>query len=446
MLPLEVFIESVDCAAADPSLIARFGMDSPRQGPYAQDQYIVVAGWVLAREGVSVRCIEVRQGGQLVKRARVNVPRPDVLATHGQSSAAATDRIGFHFEVGAVGLAASADLEIQAICYRAAVRDEVSVRLCMVTVAKASNLDLRPIFQPIQVTAIGRSGTTLLMQMLGQHPEILVTNFYPYELRQAAYWMHFLKVASAPADFESSAHPDEFESDRCHVGHNPYSHPEYINQYKDPQAARSYYTAATFSALAAMCVGRIDDYYRFVAQQEKKPAAHLFAEKFVPGTLQNVCKDLYMDPKEIILTRDFRDMLCSAKSFNLKRNNLSFGRDKVNDDFEWVDRISRLGARRMYEAWRERGDAALLVRYEDLVTRPAEEVRRICEYLGVAFGKELVDAVVTALFSPDVNRSQHRTTSSAQASVGRWRTDMPRKLQEHCNQQLGYALAAFGYV
>lgn len=443
--PIEVTVNSVEIVPADGLRVKEFAIESPQASPYGQDHQLVFAGWIIPAEGVSVTGVEVRDRGRIVKQARTNVPRADVLAARGQAGSDGTDRIGFHFEIGTLGLGKRASLKLCALCVQDTGGSESTVVLCDLELTKVSRLHMDTSYQPVQITAIGRSGTTLLMEVLGRHPEVLTTNFYPYELRQAAYWMHFLRVATAPADFEYSAHPDVFDTKMHHIGHNPYNHPEYINQYLRPEAAKRYYTADTFHAVATMCMERIDAYYRFIAQQEEKPRARYFAEKFLPGTMQNICSDLYKARKEVILTRDFRDMLCSARSFNAKRNTMSFGRDKVNDEFEWVDRISRLGARNLYHAWLERNGSALHVRYEDLVSQPAEQLVRIFAYLEVESSGELIDEIVATAFALQPSRAVHRTSASAAASIGRWKLEMSHELQKHCALKLGYALAAFGY-
>lgn len=445
MYPLEVTIHSVEIAPEGGPVVERFHLDAPQATHESQDHCITIAGWVIAQEGKVPLNIEVWEKGKLLKRARINVPRPDILPADSASSHQSND-IGFHFELGTFGLGDTFELELHVTLKAESSDSALKSRLCTIKASKHSNLKLTPQFQPVQVTAIGRSGTTLLMQVLSLHPEILTTNFYPYELRQAAYWIHFLKTAAAPADFEASAHPDKFETNPYFIGHNPYSHPEYINQYKNPQEAKDFYSIDTFNALAKFCTERIDAYYRVVAGQEDKPSAKYFAEKLVPGPVQNICRDLYSAPKEIILTRDFRDILCSAKSFNSKRNNQGFGQDKVNNDFEWVDRISRLGARRLTEAWNERSGAALHVRYEDLILAPEEQICRIFSYLEVDSCSQVIEPVAKKVFSTQSDLAAHSTTTDPKASVGRWRYDMSEDLQEHCASKLGFALRTFGYM
>lgn len=443
-LPLEVKITSVDILEKVDSVVENYSIDSPKVASNSQDQNILVAGWLLLKEGEVVRSIAISGEGELLKRAQVNVPRPDVYEAL-EVSDRKSDQIGFHFEVGTFGLKSDFALDVQANISDGTDSGQRVIDLCRIKGRKVSRLGCVTKYQPVQVTAIGRSGTTLLMQILTQHPEIITTSFYPYEVRVAVYWLKFLKNMVAPADFEYSAHPDKFEAERFKVGANPYSHPEYVNQYKNPTNIKQYHSAGTYSELARLSLERIDSYYSMIADQENKPRAKFFAEKFVPGPLQNICLDLYDNSKEIILTRDFRDMLCSAKSFNSKRGNQSFGRDKVENDLEWVDRLSKLGARRLCDSLDQRGDRSLHVRYEDLIVRPEVEIKRIFEYLEIDASSDSVESIVSRIFSKESNMAVHSTSSSPKTSVGRWKTDMPKELRDHCKAKLGYALEAFGY-
>lgn len=443
MRPLQVTVESVQRCTVSDGLIAHFGIDAPVVTGNPEDHCLLVAGWVLGADGVRTQGVQVSEGSQLLKRQIVNVPRADVLEAL-QISDSASDGIGFYFEVGTLGLADRFTLDIE-ILMGDTLEHATPVRVCRVTASRTRRLALESRYRPLQVTALARSGTTLLMGALAQHPEVLVTNLYPYELGQSNYWLHLLMVASAPADFEESAHPDAFASTRFHIGHNPYSHPDFVSQYRDGAAARRYYTDSTLRALARFCVDRIDEYYDLVSRQEGKPDARMFAEKVVPGFAQNVCRDVYAASREVLLVRDFRDVFCSAKAFNEKRKHRSFGRDAVEDDVQWIDAIFEPGARDLFKAWQHRGSSLLLVRYEDLVRSPIAELGRVFDHLAVDADLSLIRGIVDSVFSGNDAAAAHSTAASPEASIGRWTRELAPELQVHFRNRLGDVLEAFGY-
>jgi hypothetical protein len=443
MHALELIIEAIELSPNGETGLASFVLDSPRTDPAPQDQTITIAGWVLSMEDETPLHIETWAKSRLLKRARINVPRPDVLVPHSATSIGRP--IGFHYEIGTLGLGNSIELDTRIVFASAPGGDTRSVDLFRLRARKQSNLQLSPKYNPVQITASGRSGTTLLMQAISLHPEILTTNFYPYEVRQAGYWLHLLQASALPADFEEASHPDRFHQDRQRSGANPYSHPEYLNQYRNPQAFRNYYSSASFNALTRLCIDRIDDYYGLIASEERKPAARLFAEKCLPDHTQNICWDLYPHAREIILTRDFRDLLCSARAFNAKWQKQDFDQNKAGDDFEWVSYMARTRVRHLHEAWQERSSRALHVRYEDLISSPAQEIRRILRYLGVDSSPAISAEIADKAFARHANTAAHSTTANPAASIGRWKTDMSHDLQEHCRAEFGQALKVFGY-
>lgn len=439
MRPIELTIEAIDRSPSGEASLAAFALESPRASSAPQDQNITIAGWIIPCKGDTPLHIETWAKDRLLKRTRVNVPRPDLPGTNdGQP-------IGFHYEVGTLGLGTSVELDTRLTLSNESGSDNHSIDLFRLRARKQSHLHLAPRYNPLQVTASGRSGTTLLMQILGLHRQILTTNFYPYEVRQAGYWLHFLQTAGMPANFEEAAHPDRFYQDRHHSGASPYSHPEYLNQYRNPQTFRDYYNSATFGALSKFCVDRIDDYYELIARAEEKPEARLFAEKCTPGYTQNICWDLYPKAKEIILTRDFRDLLCSARAFNAKRQRPAFDQDMADGDFEWVSYMARTRVQQLHEAWHERGSRALHVRYEDLIHSPAAEIRRILRYLEVDSSPATSAAITEQAFAKRTDTAAHGTTSNPSASIGRWKTELSRELREHCRTEFGQVLQTFGY-
>jgi hypothetical protein len=442
--PFQAKIQSVDLLSSTSNCINSFSIDFPKTGNIINDNAVTIAGWVLPKTGTSLLSIEIQNKGAVLKRAKINIPRPDVAAAFNLSKET-ENTCGFHCEIGLLGLSHQFELDILVKYRNNQSSEPQQKKICRISAEKTTSFDIASKYQPIQVTAIGRSGTTLLMQILNQHKQILTTNFYPFEVKQAAYWLHFLQVSTAPADFENSSHPDKFEGIRYSIGHNPYNHPEYTNQYKLVRDVKKFYNSSTVNSIAQLCIERINEYYDIIANEENKPNAKYFAEKSLPNHLNAICTDLFPAPKEIILTRDFRDILCSARAFNTKRNNQAFGRDKVNDDFEWVDRISKMGARRLREAWQERKNQSLHVKYEDLILNTNSEIKRILDYLEIESTTSVISAIIKSVFSIDSSISIHQTTKDPKTSVGRWKTDMNEELKAHCRIKLGSTLESFGY-
>jgi hypothetical protein len=277
------------------------------------------------------------------------------------------------------------------------------------------------------------------MGLLSAHPKIVADRTYPYENFPARYWLHQLRVLAEPADHGESSHPSTFSRDHRKIGHNPFHTAPLSN---DPELA-DLFGRSQVERLARFCQESIDAFYGTLAAQQGKPDARFFVEKFHPDHVPRIARDLYPGAKEIFLVRDFRDLLCSVLAFNEKRGTVDFGRERYDSDEEYVGWIA-MGAGWLVSAWKARAETSHLIRYEDLATRPAETIEAALAYLDVERSPELIGELVREAFGhPEVEN--HRTTGTVEASVGRWKRDLPRGLRSAVRDHLDAPLAELGY-
>ncbi|MBB6342871.1 hypothetical protein HNP49_003059 [Pseudomonas fluvialis] len=440
--PLSFDIVSIELLSA-PEEVEGFSLDAPSANIQHHGSSLPIAGWVSGLSPYLVPSIDIMNGETLLKRIPVQVPRPDV-AVHLKKTSATDNKFGFHGFIGTLGLHKSTRIDIILNIYDPRNQSRVKKRIASIHGAKKNNFLTQSKYQPLMLTAIGRSGTTLAMQIFGEHHKILTSNFYPYEVKQSAYWMHLFKILNDPADFENSSHPDKFERDLGFIGHNPYTHLESMRQFKEPSRLYDYYNKKLPRELANFAIARINEFYEIIAEGEQKQGAIYFAEKFLPTHLQSMFNDTFTNPKEIILTRDFRDMICSAQSFNEKRNNQAFGRERASDDFDWIHRVFSTGAKRVAEAWSDRKDSAIHVRYEDLILTPKTQIKRIFEYLEIDSSTALINSIIEKILKSP-GESKHKTSESPEKSIARWKSEMPKELIDYCNEKLSNELKIFGY-
>lgn len=441
--PLSLKVKNTEILNQGHELVEGFSLDGPIVGTTAKVLDFTICGWILSSGKRPLVSIEISLDGFQLKRIPINVPRPDVMEAMGRTNEPNT--CGFDTRIGLVGLPDDTQIEVIAVFRGDAPQQRVKVPVARIEAEKYAHLQAHVKYQPLMLTSIGRSGTTWLMRLLSEHREILTSNFYPYEVKQSAYWMQMLKIMTDPADFAFSSHPDKFDVTMCSIGHNPYTYPHYLNSYNNTEEFNRYYSNEMVTLMRDFVVDRVDDFYSLVARSENKPAGKYYAEKFVPAHLQSVYKDIYSAAKEIILVRDFRDVICSAKSFNEKRNSVSFGRELVSDDFEWVEHISSTGIKLMAKALEERRDTAFLIKYENLITQPEKVLREVFEYLEIDASEHVVKAVIAGASAKNETMEAHRTTKNPADSIGRWRRDMSEDMQKLCAQEMGPMLALFGY-
>ena len=121
--------------------------------------------------------------------------------------------------------------------------------------------------------------------------------------------------------------------------------------------------------------------------------------------------------------RDFRDMVCSMLAFNEKRGVSGFGRAEADSDMEFVETLGGQ-ATSLARAWERRRDRAHLVRYEDLVLEPARTLAGLLDHVGVDSSTDTIARMLDGLDEDIPELRDHATSDSAQASIGRWRTDL----------------------
>ncbi len=206
---------------------------------------------------------------------------------------------------------------------------------------------------PLFVVGCSRSGTTLLQQMLNAHPRIAIapeTHFMPYyaakrepygDLARDDAFSRLVEDFAAATDFpDLGLAPDEFR-----------------------RAARR--APRTFAGVFGLIMEMFARAKGAAIMGEKTPA-HV-------GYLREL-KAAFPAARFIHVVRDPRAVVNSRRAE-------TWGPGDVRENAAfWVEQVG-LGAR----GARELGRDAVTIRYEDLVARPDETLRRLCADLDVEF-------------------------------------------------------------
>jgi hypothetical protein len=282
--------------------------------------------------------------------------------------------------------------------------------------------EFRPRRQPLMVTSLPRTGTTWAMRLLGEHPAVLMQRRHPYEMQSGRYWMHVLKILSEPANHLESSQPNSFAGDLHRIGHNPFFAQGLLTGASDLER---WFSRDYLERLATFCLQMTEAYYDRVSEVQREADATYFVEKHGVDHIQWIMWELYSQTREVFLVRDPKDMFASMVAFNEKRGHAAFGRQRVQTDEEWLERV-RVNIGRFEAAWKARSDRAHLVRYEDLVADPGRELASIFDYLGVDASAATVQGVMRGAGKNSRELRGHRTTASPEASIGSWRRLDPR--------------------
>jgi Sulfotransferase family len=421
-------------------------IDMPKRGDGADVYMLHIVGWVIGRQSPA-RDVEViyqpepdraRPGPERIIRVTpVRGDRVDVATAFPDVRA----DIDCHFEslVGLVGLTSTFELRLRAV-----LEDETRVPIGSLRVRREPlRTSYEPRFQPVSVTCLGRTGTSWLMGMLAAHPGIAAYRHFPYESSPGKYWMQALKVLAEPSNIWQSAHPDTFHGNLWWTGQNPF----YDDRIAGEPEHNQFFGREYVESLAEFFQRSIDRWYSTLARTQGQADPVYFAEKHLwPNYIPVLLRELYPGAKEVFLVRDFRDMTLSILAFDRKRGWAGFGRQEGLTDEEYIATFLKPAAQSMSNSWRTRGATSHLVRYEDLVMRPAEVLTGVLEYLELEHDPATVKALMEAASMPSPAREEHRTTSDPRRSVGRWQHERDEAFRDFCNETFADELAEFGYT
>ena len=285
------------------------------------------------------------------------------------------------------------------------------------------------LLEPIMVRTYGRAGSTLLMQILASSQSICMERQYPFEHRYLTYADNLARIAGLPADSarlvkDAWNNDVMFRNESALVGCLPYGN---LGRLDRKRLSRQ---------LLISIWGEFSRELRFNQGLGSQVPAY-YAEKTPPEIVERV--HTAMPARQLFLIRDPRDELVSIRSFNRKRGFNAFGWLEQDDDASYARRMCRNRKQFLNDMVTLREDRRnLRMRYEDLIQHGDAEVGRLEEWLGIS----LDGAAGT---SDEEIRKQHMTSTSADASVERWRNELSDQAQKIFQRGLAQELMALGY-
>jgi Sulfotransferase family len=282
---------------------------------------------------------------------------------------------------------------------------------------------------PLLVSSTGRSGSTLLMQHLARHPAIVVADRYPFEIKLISYYARAYEIMVAGADREKSSNPDTIVADPYFIGFNPYNRPGFYSIAKDRGMMEEFFETTVPQTFIATFGQLLSGYYGGLKADQGKSGARYFAEKINPdATARSGSRLLCGDARELLLIRDPRDILCSAKAFwKADPDSAAAG---IARSLEQLQAIHDAGAA-----------DTMLIRYEDLILRSDETLAEIHKFLDLGSASDPGDAASgQSLFA------RHGTSATPASSIGRWKVDLTKDEIAACQRTFAPILERFGYT
>lgn len=284
-----------------------------------------------------------------------------------------------------------------------------------------------PQLVPVMIRTFGRTGSTLLMQILGTDPRICFERLYPFEQRYLTYVYNMSRmVGSTPKAADAHWNNDVlFQCRHRAVGCLPYGR----------------ITAFDREQLAEQCFMSLWDQFSIAMRQTQElgfdePA--YYAEK-VPNQVAEYANK-HLKARNIFLLRDPRDEMVSIKSFNEKRGFHSFGWLEDDSDISYAQKICRNRRQFLQNLVSfEANHRRIYVRYEDLIRNGEKEVARLSEWLGIPLSMKRAT-------KDKAIQKRHMTSVNPVSSVERWKSELSHDVLEIFSRELGTELKELGYT
>ncbi len=433
--PLRSEIEEVTTTSTDLSALLWGGqIDLPAPDSEAEIYAVNVEGWVLGRTSQAI-AVELVNEEAVFRRVPIGVQRPDIAAQYPAVPQA--QNAGFQATINTLGLTREFDLFVRVV-----LRDGSRIPIGVIRGRRRSPRSrFQPSLQPLMITTYGRTGSNWLMRLLRQHPRILTYRPFEFEPRVGSYWMQILEALSEPASYLQTLNT-RLSDEHWWLGRGSTTSELLI---PDPPI-QQWLGRDSIDALVTFCQNRIEGFYQHVAVVQGQPEASYFAEKHSSARFaRTMIRELYTQPREIVLIRDFRDMVCSILAYNAKQEFVSFGRERVSSDEEFVWHV-RLHALDLLRSYKRQSSQVHLLRYEDLILQPAETLNNLLEYLDLEPKPSLIENMILGASEETRVTQEHRTSLNPRKSIGRWRHDLDPSLQSACQEAFSDLLEEFGYT
>ncbi len=430
-----VTVANVRLFEVDPGTVLDFRLASPDSDAAFEEFVLEVKGSIVTRAS-RPEAIELVWGGEVVRELAVEVSRGAERRGRG---AAGVARGGFYGVVGALRLPPRFRLALVA-----RLEDGARIRVAEI-VGRRASVEPGPGWGGPRGAFVsspsGRTGTTWIVQLLGQHPQVLAHPPFGVEPRPGSYWIEAAMALTEPGSYKRMLRPN-MDHDRWWLGEWPDADRGPI----DDPLLRRYLGERRSREIAAWAREQIIDFYRVVAEGQGKADAAVFVEKAPMGRLRlELLGDLLPRTREIALFRDPRDTLCSILAYSARNPRAALVSTEPGAHDDYLEELAA-SFRGLLAECRERPEQTLVVRYEDLITDQLPTLRGILDHLEVESSDATVAAMVDTAAGGSDRLKRHRTSGKAASeSIGRWERDMDPGLRSRSAEIFRDVLADLGY-
>lgn len=212
------------------------------------------------------------------------------------------------------------------------------------------------------IVGMGRSGTTMLTNILNLNPKVIACPENEFILFTAHHFKN--------ADFTNEAIVDEF------VKLFDYRFSKIISFWKPKPELKNSISSLKNKSFANVCK-QVYLHYPFAKNNheniwiiDKNPIYSLYMDDL---------NQLFPESKFIVLTRDYRDNILSRKKFSDKQSSLYTLAVSWNYFYDSI-----------FKSIHKNKLDYTLLRYEDLVGHPTESLQKLCTFLNIEFDEQML--------------------------------------------------------
>jgi len=278
--------------------------------------------------------------------------------------------------------------------------------------------------EPIFIVGIPRSGTTLLAAMLAAHSRL--------SCGPETHFFRWLSRTDVRRLCESQTWPEpaaDFIRSIRHKAFLPGTARTLLEKYEIPEGSIPAYLQTKAPSVPSMLCSVTEQYMKAKgkARWVEKTPDHL-------RYLSSI-REYFTDSPIIRIVRDPRDVALSLMRVPWGARSLLEGLlhwqrlDSMSREFVGTDRL------------------AYTVRFEDLVSSPREELRKLCRFVNETFEEGMLDTSSsgTAINSRNVPWKSKVSQGADVTRVAVWRSELTRRENQLAEAVLGDRLAALGY-
>ena len=291
---------------------------------------------------------------------------------------------------------------------------------------------------PIFILGAHKSGTSLLRSLLDGHPDLFVVPFESHFFENYSYWIDNPIRSNKPKELSA----DELEQafSKAISFYNNKS-----NKYGDVILGRRIDTHR-FGKYFQI---RSEDNIRKIFEQYYKAIYYSLYHQELSSELRLVEKSV----ENLEIVPELNALYSQARFVHIIRNpyanlvSLRNFRVKSGGSYPLLSKITRAIYNSLYFAYKNNlaYDNLIVVRYEDLVTDPQAEMKKISKFLGLEYKESLL--APTSLGKPwggnSVNDSSFRKVSRNRTDS--WKKEISRLEIKFVNAYMEEVLEVFGY-